>query len=434
MQHPPLQKRRRVRRHRVPFPLTDTAELFEGGEILRDFESEIAVVLWKSYKNVMLWAGAHPEERGSLFASGAGERRREDVRATPMDPVVERPLLELAALLDAPGAAESVAVGRACRALSEWAAARDASASALLFMQAAALASPLDADAAVTVGRMARNRAEYARAETWFRHAICVSRQVADWSAYTRAYVGIGKVFWQRGALPSARRALARAYRTATRHHLQELRGWALTDLGGIAIDSGRWEEARSYIQGAFGIYGPRHPLAMTLVHDLAYAWITQGWFSPAVRVLTAIESGLTEPGDRVFLTGSLARAAGGAGDDALFDRVTVDLIPAAAQAPLVPLVWLDVAHGAASLGRWELADHAADTALRLATERGEARVRFEAEAVLDSIRGGSLARRNATREILTAPHDVGAIASELACLVEMRDEADAPLAGASAS
>ena len=123
MQHTPLQKRPRVRRHRVPFPLTDTAELFEGGEILRDFGGEIAVVLWKSYKNVMLWAGAHPEERAELFAGGAGERRREDIRATPMDPVVERPLLELAGLLDAPGAADSVAVGRACRALSEWAAA-----------------------------------------------------------------------------------------------------------------------------------------------------------------------------------------------------------------------------------------------------------------------------------------------------------------------
>src|SRR5688572_8895921 len=129
MQHPSSRKRSRVRRHRVPYPLTDTAELFEGGEILRDFRGDVAVVLWKTYKNVMLWAGAHPDERVGLFASGAGERRREEIRATAPDAEIVEPLLEVASLLDAPAAAGSVSLGLACRVVSDWAAAQDAPAS-----------------------------------------------------------------------------------------------------------------------------------------------------------------------------------------------------------------------------------------------------------------------------------------------------------------
>jgi hypothetical protein len=76
MPQPIGKQRRRIRRHRVPFPLTENGELFEGVQILREFEGDLAVVLWKSYRNVMLWAGAQPPERDDLFTEGAGERRR----------------------------------------------------------------------------------------------------------------------------------------------------------------------------------------------------------------------------------------------------------------------------------------------------------------------------------------------------------------------
>jgi tetratricopeptide (TPR) repeat protein len=435
MQHPSSRKRSRVRRHRVPYPLTDTAELFEGGEILRDFGGDFAVVLWKSYKNVMLWAGAHPDERHGLFASGAGERRREEVRATAPEAAVVEPLLEVASLLEAPDVAGSVSLGIACRALSDWAAEREAPASALLFMQAAALASPLDADAACWVGRMARDRAEYARAETWFRQAIVASREVCDWGTYTRSYLGLAKVFWQRGALPTARRCMLRAYRTATRHHLAELRGYALWDLGGIAVQAGRWDEASSLVRSALRIYGTGHAVSLRLVNDIAFGWIKQGWFGPASRMLAAVVPSAGSRRDALLLNGTLARAAGGARQEAVLDRAVARVRELSADpsiAALVPDVWLDVAHGAASIRRWPLAEEAAQTALALAVERGEARVLFEAESTLASVRS----ERSAGLMVdvpAEMPVSVSALADELELLSGAYDEADAAPMGASA-
>ncbi|MBW3629474.1 MAG: hypothetical protein KY464_09270 [Gemmatimonadetes bacterium] len=433
MRQPTVQKRPR-RRHRVPFPLTDTAELFEGGEILREFDSDVAVVLWKSYKNVMLWAGAHHEDRAGLFATGAGERRRAEIRATSAEAAIEQPLQELAALLDAPGEADAVMIAGACRALSAWAAARNASASALLFMQAAALTSPADADAACSVGRMARNRAEYARAETWFRQAIVAARAAENWTAYTQAYVGLGKVFTHRGALPSARRALVLAYRTATRHHLRELRGWALSDLGIVSIQAGRWADACACIRNALTIYGPAHPLSANLVHDVAYGWIKEGWFAPAVRLLAKVGPRLSDRLVRVHVSSSLARASGGAGDGTQFNAAVAelrDLSTDPALAALMPDAWLDVAHGAASLGRWDSAEQAAAAALRLAENQAQARVRFEAEATLASIRGDRVAATLRGASAIRVPNAVSELASELAGLLD--ETADAHLVGASA-
>lgn len=421
MPQPPQQTRRRIRRHRAPLPLTESGELFEGGEILREVEGELAVVLWKSYKNAMLWAGAPRGERAGLFAGGAGERRREDVAALAADEGVAAPLLALAGLLDAPEAFESAEAAEACRRLSGWAAQRGASATALLFMQAAALSDPLDAEAAVTVGRLARDRAEYARAETWFRQAIVAARAIGAWSAYARAFVGLGKVHWQRGALPAARRCLHRAYRTATRHHLSELRGWALSDLGLLAIQAGRWSDARGYMAAALHLYGPEHPLARRLVHDAAYAWLSEGWFAPATRVLAAISPLFSKPEERVHLASSLARASGGAGEWHLFELAHAELeglSDDAAVIGLVPDAWLDVAHGASSLGAWDVAERAAARALRMGIELGQARVRFGAEAALESIRADRAAQNASRSPTRSIPEPVDDLATELLTLV----------------
>jgi tetratricopeptide (TPR) repeat protein len=411
-------KRRKVRRHRVPLPITDSAELFDGGEILREFDGNASVVLWKAYKNVRLWAGAQAEERSGLFAPGAGTIRREEVERGGFEQEVAGALSDLADVLDAPESAAPPSVSRACRRLSDWALGRGASATAMLFMQAAALAHPDDPDAACAVGRMARNRAEYARAETWFRQSIFASRAARDWSVYAQAYVGLGKVFWHRGALPAARRCMLRAYRTANRHHLVELRGWALSDLGGLAIHAGRWEEARSYIRSALDLFGPRHPLSLRLLHDLSYAWVTMGWFAPATRVLQAVEPHFVGGIERVLLAGSLARAAGGAGEEHSF-LTAVNRIEQLSSEPNVAAVvadaWLDAAHGGASLRCWDVAEMAATAALRLAHERGEARVRLDAEATLESIRAGRGVELNRGAAIPTPPADVSELAAELA-------------------
>ncbi len=82
--------------------------------------------------------------------------------------------------------------GRA-RGVAGWAEAEGKLALALGYAQAVALVRTGEARAAYAVGLLARRRAEYARAETWFRRAVMLARQSGDWPAYCLAFVGLGE-------------------------------------------------------------------------------------------------------------------------------------------------------------------------------------------------------------------------------------------------
>ena len=80
---------------------------------------------------------------------------------------------------------------------------------------------------------LARRRNEMARAETWFRHTVMVSRQTGDWESYSRAYIALGNMLIARGNLPAAAKMHIKALRAARRKGLQQIQGMALHDLGG---------------------------------------------------------------------------------------------------------------------------------------------------------------------------------------------------------
>ena len=92
----------------------------------------------------------------------------------------------------------------------------------------------------MTTGRLARRRAEYARAETWYRRSIALGRQSGDWATYSMAFGGLGNLYMQRGKLSTARRFHLRALRAARRHSMRGLHGSALHDLAVLASEAGR--------------------------------------------------------------------------------------------------------------------------------------------------------------------------------------------------
>ena len=389
---------REPRRWRTPPPLIRGSETLEGMDILREVGSEAGVLLWQSYRNVMFWATAEPGERARLFSAEASRKRLAEVAAARVPHDITNPLNVIGGLLAAPEETPGDVVAAACTAIGEWAEEEQHGATALAFTQAAALAMPRSAALALKVGQVARDRAEMARAETWFRHAIMISRQVGDWETYARAYIALGNMAIKRGSFPVAHRMHIKALRAARRKGLPALQGMAAHDLFVVATETGRLAQAEEYARAAFRAYGPHHERLPVLAHDVAYLWMQQGHFGRALEVFEALRPHVVGRRERgLTVVSNIARAAGGIGDREAFRKSWVEVNRLAKEPdvrPALAVAMLELAHGAASLGEWDRAEQAAEQALAVATELRQAKVMISAETVLDLVRNGRRVER----------------------------------------
>jgi len=404
-------QRKTQRRWRVPPALKRGDEIFEGLGVLDELVGERGLVLWQSLRDALLWAEAREDERAALFAADAERSRMAMILASQPAPELEEPLGVLARMLGEPERISEEMVALACRRVSQWADDEGLLTTALAFAQATATVTPGDPGAAFAVGKLARRRAEYARAETWFRRTVALARQIGDWATYAQAFVGLGNLFRQRGNLPAARRFFIRAGRAAQRNSLHAIEGAALQDLFGVAIDTGRVDEAHQLARSAFEAYGPNSPALVRLAQDVAYWWITLGYFGRALPVLHSLLPHLPHPSDRLMVFGNIARAAGGQGDregfraawDECFDLLHTN----AAVDERAAQGLLDLAHGAASLSLWDKAEMAARSAMEVGSRRHEAKIRLSAEALIESVRHH---RTLETRKAAAQPEPVEAV------------------------
>lgn len=384
----PRKPRRRWRWH-VPPALTHGEESLEGAPVLDEVQGPLGLLLWETYRDVVLWAGTQPEEREGLFAAGAHAARIREMDAAGADPALERGMRGAAAVVADPMGAQEADVMGACRAVADWAEQRGLMGTAVTLATAAALASPTHAGAAFRVGQIARHKGENARAETWFRRAIGLGRQAKDWASYSEAFLGLGNLYKLRGNYPAARRFHIRALRAARRHALRDIQARALHDLFTIAVETGPPAEAQDLARLAFRAYGPRHAKLPALAHDVAYFWMGQGRFAPALDVFRAVLPHLADPSERLLCAGNMGRAAGAVGDRPSFEEAWEqvwtsdewDRLPSAGQG------LLELAHGASSLRDWTRAEKAAEAARDLAQKRGQGHVVILTDTVLDAAR-----------------------------------------------
>ena len=384
-------QRKTQRRWRVPPALKRGDEIFEGLGVLDELSGERGLVLWQSLRDCLLWADAQEDERAALFSPDAERTRMAMILAAQPAPELEEPLSVLARMLGEPTRISEEMVALACRRISQWSDDDGLLATALAFAQAAATVTPGDAGAAFAVGKLARRRAENARAETWFRRTIALARQIGDWATYAQAFIGLGSLYMQRGNLPGARRFLIRAVRAAQRNSLHSIEGAALHDLFVVAMHAERPDEAQQLARSAFEAYGEHHTALPRLAHDVAYWWTTQGYYARALPVLRSTLPHFPHPNERVAVLGSIARSVGGLGDrasfrdawDACYDLLqsSTSVDEKAAQG------LLDLAMGAASLAMWDKAEIAAREALERGSRRSEGKIRLTAESVLESVR-----------------------------------------------
>jgi len=412
---PPV--RRTTRRWRTPPAIVHGGEAFEGAAVLDEVRGTLGALLFQAIRDVYQWGATPPDDRAGLFAAGAEEVELALLRASEVEVQLESPLMTLVRLAGSPETAREEQVALACQHVAHWADHQGLLGTAIAFAQGAAVVLPSDASASYAVGRLARRRAEHARAETWYRRSVALGRQTGDWTSYAMAFGGLGNLYAQRGNFPAARRFHVRSLRAARRHSLRALHGSALHDLFVIAAQTGHADEAERMAREAFELYGPEHARLNHLAADLAYFWMEQGRFAPALSVFQALVHHMTRHEDRVTGLANIVRAAAGAGDRRLFAQTWDEAWDGVGRTPGAEngaTVMLELARGAAMLGEYERADRALERALAIGAERGEHKTVLTAEAVLDEVRRSRAARQRAALPALPAAGDADGFAADL--------------------
>jgi tetratricopeptide (TPR) repeat protein len=386
----PVPIRRMRRRWRVPPAIMYGPEPLESACVFDELSGAAGLVLWQSLRDVTLWAGTPSADRDGLFSATAERKRIAAILSAGLEPALEQPLGMITAMVGHPGRVSAQRVALACRQVAQWAESSGKLATALAFAQAGAVACPGDASTAFKVGQIARRRAEHVRAETWFRRAIALGRQEGDWVSYALGFAGLGTLYMQRGNFPKARALQMRCLRAARRHSLRDVQGGACYDLHVIATASGQPEEAQRYARAAFEAYGPRHPNLPRLAHDVAYFWMTQGQFGPALSIFQALRPHIGRELEWTIVLPNIVRAAGGAGNTEVFESAwsEVERQPESDfNSEYAAEAFLELARGAASLKQWNRAEELVQRSLQIAVTRSEGRIEFEAEALLGMVR-----------------------------------------------
>lgn len=412
------------RRTRVPPAITRGSETLPGAPILDEVSGDLGVVLWRSLRNVALWAATPPARRGALFAGAAARMREDELARLDVDAELVAPLSVMVRLLESPAGMELSRLVNACRRIALWAEQRGHLGTALEWAQSAAVAAPQSAGLAYAVGRLARRRAEYDRAESWFARAIVQARRSQDWRTYALGYSGLGNLLVQKGNFPAAKRAHLRCLKAAVRHGMSSLQGDAYHDLFVTEIETGAGPAADALAEQSMRAYGAGHPKLPRLAFDVAYHWMLEGLFPEALRLAKALERHFTAPAERALALSLLTRSGGGAGDRAAFHgaRERLDaLLATGAGADSAGRALLGVAYGAASLGEWALAEEYGQQALRIAAERREGKIVVAAEAALDFVRARSRVPAPGARPAASR------LADEMVAALGVPDEALAP-------
>jgi hypothetical protein len=370
-------------------PLLSESEAFEGAALLREHPGALGAVLWKSLRDVCAWTAVAPGERAALFSPAAADARAAEVADAAAEPELWGPLLVVARLLENPTEVDHPRLVNACRAVARWGERRGFAAVQLAYTQAAACLAPEHPKLAYAVGRLARDRGEYARGETWLRKAVRLARGT-DWHTYALAYLSLGTLYQQLGNLPAARTLTQRGYRAAVRRRVRPLQGVALHNLFNITAEMLDLGRAQEYALAAFRCYGPSHPRYPGLVHDVGIFWMQHGRFAQAADVLHLVLPRIQEPEQRLMALGTLARAAAESGRRPVYDRAVceaLDLLALDVTAPeRTAQGWLTLARAAAAAGDGDRVRTAGGCALQAARALRLGQIVVEAEAVLRAL------------------------------------------------
>ncbi len=180
---------------RRPLPAlvhSSSGPLLPHASVLDEALSPAGVLLWAVLRDAALWGTAAPDRREGLFADGART-------FAGTVPELEEELGALAVLVRDPHPDAGPVIAHLCSRVAAWAEGQGLGGTALAFAQGAALAYASDARLAYEVGRLARVRAEYVRAEAWYQRALVLAARGGDKETQARTYGGLANIHGLRG-------------------------------------------------------------------------------------------------------------------------------------------------------------------------------------------------------------------------------------------
>lgn len=384
---------------------------FEGAEILDEIPGAIGLVLWQRLRDVLLWTSIPSHARTALY----GESHEVDaippfMRETGGHPQLTHPLRVVEVLCTSPELISADAIISACLKIGEWAAGEGYVTTAVHYAEAAYSLRPEDSGLAFNAGRACRRRAAYERAEAWFTRAIYLARGTRDWISYADALLGWGNMEFQRANFDKARTLYLRAWRTARKGKVRKLGAAAQHNLLLLAIELRDWVAAATAAQLAYELYPATNERWPYLAHDVALAWMWQGYYNEALPVFLEACRLFTAPVERLQVWSNIGRTAAALGDSTKFFEAVAFVTARTHNAgEFVAASLINLAEGARSLGLRVQARQLAQQGLEVARRRGEASTTQHAESFLTDL--GETEARTVVR---TAPDNVHALSLHL--------------------
>jgi tetratricopeptide (TPR) repeat protein len=322
-----------------------------GAEMMEELPSLEAAALYSLFRAALVWSSA-PE--GAVPELAAVER---DALGRMAEGGCWAAVAVIAGQLAGSTATKPEKLAQSCLCIADAALSHSARRTALAFTLLAALVLPRNPRFAWAAGRMLREHGKMREAEAWFRRALRMAVWSDDAHAHGLSLSSLGVLAQLTGNNAKAEQRLLEALTVASRNGLRQLEGEILHNLLVLETDCGHFDRAEEYAARTLQSYLPHHERIPALVHDVACLWMDQGNFERALPMLEAVIPHLAGSPEQFQTFAAAARAAGGIGDEAAFDRAWAGAHEWARELPESHMragAWLDLGRGASSLGKWD--------------------------------------------------------------------------------
>jgi hypothetical protein len=294
-----------------PAIMRGPGERVDGVGVLAESSGELGLLLWQTARDVALWGETPHNQRGNLFADGSGDARVAQLAATDLPAVISASVDTIHGMLTLGTRADGSLLSICCLEVAAWAHGNGLSETAIAFAQAGAVAAQEFGEAALHTGMYALRAGQVARAGTWLRRAVSVSRREHNRPAYAAALVELGALYEGGGRTEQAERFFRLGYRAGKRYAARSARMRAAHGLFRLARSRGDAISAAQFALAAQRVYEPDAGGGPALLLDLARFWTDQGQpdrVRSALRRL-APARGLLAPAEQLASAALAARA-----------------------------------------------------------------------------------------------------------------------------
>jgi hypothetical protein len=181
-------------------PISIHGAALQESVIVAEFLPGPSLAVLRAYRLVLGWARGREVVSQLPESEGLREWEEELLGAMEKDVGLWAPLAIIAGEMGDLGTVEGEQLARACMVLAEWGFCNGAAASGLLFVEAAALASPANPRLAYVAGRVLLERGRTREAERWLRRAMRVAAESRDERARALIASALQRVSGEEGA------------------------------------------------------------------------------------------------------------------------------------------------------------------------------------------------------------------------------------------